>query len=73
MNMKLLEVVIPPYLYHVSSTWKTFWEENFTLGKFSPVNMKICGCRMLGNTERIRIVRSKSPWISHCNLLVWTK
>ena len=45
MNMKLLEVVIPPYLYNFCSTWKTFWEENFTLGKFSPVNMKICGCR----------------------------
>ena len=44
MNTKLLECVIPPYLYHGCYTWNTFWEENFTLGKFSPVNMKNCVC-----------------------------
>ena len=36
MNMNLLAVVTPPYIYHVCSTRKTFWEE-----KFTPVNM-IC-------------------------------
>ena len=38
MNTKLLEVVTPPSIYHSCSTWKTFWEKNFT-----PVNMKSCG------------------------------
>ena len=45
MNMKLLEVVTPPSIYHGFSTWKTFWEEKFT-GKenlFLDVNMKNCG------------------------------
>ena len=49
MNMKLLEVVTPPYIYHCCSTKKTLWEgkftggENFTLGEFTSVNMKNCG------------------------------
>ena len=50
MNIKLLAVVTPPSIYHGCSTWKTFWEEkftckeNFTLGEFSAMNMKDCGC-----------------------------
>ena len=47
MNMKLLEVVTTPSIYHGCSTRKTFWEENFT-GKenlFLAVNMKKCGPR----------------------------
>ena len=43
MNMKLLEVVTPTFIYHVCSTWKTLWEEKFTLGEFSAVNMKNYG------------------------------
>ena len=49
MNMNLLAVVTQPSIYHVCSTWKTFWEEkftgeeNFTLGEFTAVNMKNCG------------------------------
>ena len=48
-NMKLIEVVIPPSIYHGCSSQKTFWEEkfrgekNFTLGVFTAVNMKNCG------------------------------
>ena len=45
--MKFLLVVTPPSIYHVCSTWKTFWEEKFT-GKqdlFQYVNMKKCGHR----------------------------
>ena len=39
MNMKLLAVVTPTLaMYHGCYTWKTFWEENFTL-----VNMTSCG------------------------------
>ena len=45
MNMKLPAVVTPPYLYHGCSTWKTFWEEKFTLGKFALVKIKKFGCR----------------------------
>ena len=45
MNMKLLTVVTPPSLYHGCSTWKTFLEKKFTLGKFSPVNMNSCSHR----------------------------
>ena len=48
-NMNLIEVVIPPPIYHGCSTQKTFWEEKFTgekkftLGVFIAVNMKNCG------------------------------
>ena len=40
--MKLLAVVTPPSIYHGCSTWKTFWEENFTGNEnlFLAVNMK---------------------------------
>ena len=38
MNMKLLAIVKPPYIYHGCSAQNTFWE-----GKFTPVNMKIYG------------------------------
>ena len=42
--MNLLAVVTPPSTYHGCSTWKTFWEETFTLSEFIAVNMKNCGC-----------------------------
>ena len=41
--MKLLSVLTPPSIYHGCSTRKTFWEEKFTLGEFTPVDMKNCG------------------------------
>ena len=44
MSMKLLGVLTPPYTYHGFSTRKKFWEEKFTIGEFTPVNMKNCGC-----------------------------
>ena len=47
MNMKLLAVVTLPSIDHVCSTWKKFWEENFTVGEFSAVNMKHFGCRIV--------------------------
>ena len=45
MNMKLLPVVTLPSIYHGCSTWKTFWEENFTGEEklFLAVKMKIFG------------------------------
>ena len=45
MNMKLLAVVTPLYIYCVCSNQKKFWEGNFTLGDFTPVNIKNCGLR----------------------------
>ena len=46
-NMNLLSVVSPPYIYHGCSTKKMFWEENFTGREilFLAVNMRSCGCR----------------------------
>ena len=43
--MKFLVVITPPSIYHGFSTWKTFWEENFTNKEdlFLSVNMKNCG------------------------------
>ena len=35
MNMKLLAVVTSPYIYHVCSTQKMFWEEIFTLANMN--------------------------------------
>ena len=44
MNMNILPIGTPLYIYHCFSTRKTFWEENFTLDEFTPVNMKNGGC-----------------------------
>ena len=44
MNMKILSVITPPYIYHGESTRKMFWEEKFTLGEFTDVNMRNCVC-----------------------------
>ena len=52
--MKFLVVITPPSIYHGCSTWKTFWEENFT-GKqylFQSVNMKHFGhCKVRKHNE----------------------
>ena len=61
MNMKLLAVVTPPSIYHGCSTRKKFWEEkftgeeNFTLGEFSAVNMKNCGCLNVRKHREIKV------------------
>ena len=60
MDMKLLAVVTPPYIYHGWSTRKTYWEEiftgeeNFTLGEFSAVNMKHYGRRNVSKHKEIK-------------------
>ena len=54
--MKILAVVTPLSIYHGCSTWKTFWEENFT-GKenlFLAVNMKNCGRRNFRKHNEIK-------------------
>ena len=67
MNMNLLAVVTPPSMYHSCSTWKTFWggkftgKENFTLGEFTAVNMKHCGCH---NIRKHREIKSSDKYIT---------
>ena len=55
MNMKLLAVLTPPSIYHGCSTWKTFWEENSTLGDFKAANMKNCGCHNVRKHIEIKV------------------
>ena len=54
MNMKLLAVVTPPSSYHGLSNRKMFWQEKFTLGEFTPVNMKNCDCRDVRKHREIK-------------------
>ena len=60
MNTNLLSVLTPPSIYNGCSTLNTFWkenlkgEENFTLGEFSAVNMKKCGCQNIGKHRDIK-------------------
>ena len=49
MNIEILSVVTPSSIYHIYYTWKTFWEEHFTL-----VNMKNCGCRNVSKHREIK-------------------
>ena len=62
MNMKLLEVVTPPSIYYGCSTWKTFWEEMFTLCDISGVNMKNMVVATLGNKDIPRVLKSTLTW-----------
>ena len=39
-KMKFLGVVTPPTIYHGCSNQQKLWED-----KFTPINMKSCGCR----------------------------
>ena len=67
MNMNLLAVVTSPYIYHGCSTWKSFWEEKlalegtFTLGKFTPTNMKNCGHF---NVRKHRYIKDSDKYIT---------
>ena len=67
MNMNPLAVVTPSSIYHGCFTRKTFWEENFTgeenftLGKFSHVNMKNCCCR---NVRKHREIKGSDKYVT---------
>ena len=61
MNMKLLAVVTPPYIYHGRSTRRTLWEENFTLGEFTAVNTKNFG---LHNVRKHRDIKNGDKYIT---------
>ena len=54
MNINIIEVLTPLSIYHGCSTHKTFWEENFTPGEFTSVNMKNCVCHNVRNHRDIR-------------------
>ena len=54
MKLKLLAVITPPSMYHGCSTWKTFWEENFTPADFTPVSMKHGGRCNVRKHRRIK-------------------
>ena len=54
MNMKLPAFLTPQYIDNFCSTLKTFWEEKFTLGEFTPMNMKTFGCRNVRKHREIK-------------------
>ena len=47
--MKFLEVVTPPYIYHGFSNQNNLWEY-----KFTPLNMKSCGCCNVRRNKEIK-------------------
>ena len=55
-NMKILEVVTPPSIYHGCSTRKTCWEEKFTGEEkiFLAVEMKNCGHNNVSKHKEIK-------------------
>ena len=67
MNMKLLAVVTSPSIYHDSPLRRRYGrekftgEEKFTLGEFTPVNMKNCGCR---NIRKHRDIKNCDDYIT---------
>ena len=61
MNMNLLGVVTPPPIYHGCSTRKTSWYKTFTLGTFTPVNMKHFGRR---NVRKHREINNGENYIT---------
>ena len=68
MNMNLLEVVTLPSIYHGCSAKKTFWEENFTLGEFTSMNMKSFGRR---NVRKHRDIESSEKYVTLDILLIF--
>ena len=61
MNRRLPEVVTSPSIYHGCSTWKMFWEENFTLVEFTPVNSKNFGRQ---NVRKHREIKDSDNYIT---------
>ena len=61
MKIKLLAVVTPPSIYHGCSKRKTFWEEKFTIGEFSAVNMQNCGHR---NVRKHRDIKGSDKYFT---------
>ena len=73
MNMNSLSGVTPPYIYHSCSNCKTLWEENFTLGEFTPVKIKSFGRH---NVRKHRETNNGEKYTTldiSLYLIVWTK
>ena len=71
--MKILAVVKLASIYHGWSTWKAFWEENFTIDEFTTVNMKD-GCRR--NVSKDRVIKNGEKHITlgiSLKLVVWRR
>ena len=64
--MNIPSVLTPPFIYHDCSTRKTLWEEKFTPGEFTPVNMKDGGCR---NVRKHRDIKDSDKFITLVILL----
>ena len=60
MKIKLLEFITPPSIYNGYFTRKTFWEEKFTVGEFTPVNMKCFDSR---NVRKHREIKDSDKYI----------
>ena len=63
MNMKLLDFVTSPSIYHGCSTRKTFWEEKSTGEEklFSAANMENCGRR---NVRKHREIKGSDKYVT---------
>ena len=61
MNMNILSFVTPPSIYHGCYTRKMLWEEKFTLGEFSAMNMKNCG-RI--NVRKHRYIKGSDKYVT---------
>ena len=58
---KSLAAVTTMSIYNGCSTWKDFWEENFTVGEFSAVHMKNCGRR---NVRKHREIMDSDKYVT---------
>ena len=61
MKMNLLSVVTPPSIYHSCSTRKNLWEGRFTLGEFTVLNMRNCGCK---NVRKHRYIKVNDKYVT---------
>ena len=73
MKMKVLSVVTPPSIYHGCYTRKKFWEENISLGEFTPVNMRNYGC---SNIRKHREIKDGDKYVTldiSLKFTAWTR
>ena len=61
MKMNILAVLTPPSIYHGWYIRKKLWEEKFSLGEFTFVNIKNCGCR---NVRKNRDIKGSDKYVT---------
>ena len=59
MNTNLLAVVKQTSIYHGCSNWEILWEEDFTIGDFSAVNINCFGRR---NVRKHRDIKGSDKY-----------